>query len=153
MTDEKIFRRTIRPTCQRGTEAFVKTLFGRFNGLSAHQKAWHLLKTSIPISSVCATDQTQAADSGTEECVYREASGQFDLSSEATSQIKRRISEQIGHASLRGIPQKAKTWLRNLSARFKCNISLTERFSGSFFKFIVCWFLKDSYMNLRRKYV
>lgn len=151
MTDEKIFRCPIGPPHQWGTAAIIKTI-GRFiNYLNAHQKAWHLLKASVPISSMRPTDQAQATDSGTEDCLYCEASGQFDSPSQATGQIKRRIFEQSRDASLRRISQK--TWLRNFIERFRYNIFLTDHFSVNFHKFIACWFLKDSWVILTEKYV
>lgn len=153
MTDEKIFRRTIRPTHQWGIEASVKTLFCFLDCLNPYQKTRHLFPAGVPISSMRPRNQTSTADSGTEECVYCKASDRLDSASQTTSQINRRITERSGDASLRRISQKAKAWLRRLIERFKCNISLIDHFSARFLKFIVCWFPKDSWEILRKKYV
>lgn len=153
MTDEKIFQRTICPAYQWSAEAIVKAFLGFLNCLSAHQKTWYFLTASVPISSKRRRNQAAATDSGTEDCVYREASDKFDPPSQTMGEIKRRISEWSRGASLRRILEKAKAWLRNLNERFKCNIFLTDRFSGSFPKSIVCWFHKEIHFIVRKKYV
>lgn len=150
MADEKIFRCPIRPTHQRGTRIIIKTIWRFINSFGARQKAWHLIKTSIPISAMRPTDQAQATDSGTEDCLECEASDRFDPTFETTSQIEWRIFERNRDASLRTISQKR--WLRNFIERSRRNIFLTDHFSGNFHKLIVCWFLKDSSINLRKKY-
>jgi hypothetical protein len=151
MADEKIFWRPIRPTYQRNTEAFVKTPFGFLDCLNAHQTTRHFLAAGVPISSKRPRNQRGATDSGTKDCVYREASGQFDSPSQAMGPIERRIPEWSGHASLRGISQK--TWLKNLIEKFKCNIFLTDRFNESFHKSIVCWFPKEKIFVMRKNRV
>ena len=151
MTDGKIFRCPIRPTHQWGTAAIIKSIWCFIHYLKAYQKAWDFLTASVPISSMRPTDQAQATNSGTEDCLYRKASGQFASPSQATGQIKRRIFERNRDASLRRISQKA--WLRNVIERFRYNIFLTDHFSGSFLKFIVCWFRKESCWIVRKKHV
>lgn len=141
MADEKIFRRPVCPTHQWSFEAVVKTLFGFLDGLNAHQKTRHLLAAGVPVSSKRPRSQTGIADSGTEDCFHREASNQFDSPSQATGPIERRIPEWSGHASVRGISEKA--WLRKLIERFKRTIFLIGHRDGSFLKSIACWFLKE----------
>lgn len=153
MTDEKMFQRTIHPTNQWSAKTIGKTLFGRLDGLRPHQKAWHFLTAGVPISSKRPRNKTQATDSGTQDGIYREASDKSDAPSQTTGEINRRISEWSGGASLRRISQKAKAWLRNLIESFRCNISLTDRFSGSFLKSIVCWFHKEKNLITRKKHV
>jgi hypothetical protein len=153
MTDEKIFGCPIRPTHQWGTATIIKKIFRFLDGLRPHQKARHFLAASVPVFSICPRNQTNVADSGTKDRIYREASSKFESPSQTAGQINGRIPERSGDASLRRISQKAKAWLRNLIERFKGNISLTDRFSARFLRFIVCWFPKDSCMILGKKYV
>lgn len=151
MTDEKIFQRTIRPTYQWSREAIVKTLFGCFDCFSTHQKVWHFLAAGVPISSKCPRNQAEVTDSGTQDCLYREASGQFDPPSQTTGEINGRVFKWSGGTSLRRISEK--TWLRNLIERFKSNIFLTDRLRGSFLKFIACLFRKEIHFIVRKKHV
>lgn len=153
MTDGKMYQRTIRPTHQWSTEAIVKTFFGSFDRLSAHQKVWHFLAAGVPISSKRRRNRAGAADSGTQDCVYCEASDKFDSPSQTTGQINGRIAEQRGDASLRKIPQRTREWLRNLIEEFRRNISLTGRLGGSFLKSIACWFPKEKNFITRKKHV
>jgi hypothetical protein len=151
MADEKIFQRTIYPAYQWSPETIVKALFCFLDCLNSHQKAPHFFAAGIPVSSKRPRNQRGTTDSGTEDCVYRETSVQFDSPSQATGPIERRITEWSGHASLRGISQK--TWLRNLIEEFKCNIFLTGRFNESFHKSIACWFPKEKIFIMRKNRV
>ncbi len=153
MTDEKSFQCPICATHQWSAETIGKPFFGRLDGLRPHQKTWHFLTAGVPISSKRPRNKTQATDSGTQDCVCRKASGQFDPPAQTTGQINGRISERSGGASLRRISQKAKAWLRNLIESFRCNISLTGPLRGSFLKSIVCWFRKEIPFIVRKKYV
>ncbi len=153
MTDEKILQCTICPAYQWGPEVIVKAFFRSLDYFHAHPKTWHFLAAGIPVSSKRRSKQAGVADSGTQDCVYSKASDQFAPPSQTTDEIDRRIPEWGGGASLRRISQKARPWLRNFLERFRRNIFLTDRFSGSFLKFIVCWFPKEKNFMTRKKHV
>ena len=71
-------------------------------------------KTGIPLRRTSAANPGQASRTRGEDCLYRQAAGEFSHPPEATRWIYGQVSERSGDASSGSLSEKREAWLRSV---------------------------------------